>query len=267
MSTQQTSQSLEVLHQAASGKPRTPLLFVHGAYAGAWIWQEHYLSFFAERGWPAYALSLPGHGASRGREYLDSLSIDDYVKALRETAASLPARPVLVGHSMGGMVVQKLLEHEDAPGVVLMAAVPPQGLLSAAVGMMFSKPHLMFELNSFMGGSSPQRDTLCEALFHGPVSAQRMHDIFIRCQPESTRALWDMSMFSLPNPARMRRPPMLVLGAAEDQLIPVSDVENTGKAYGVTPQIFPDMGHGMMLEDNWQGPAQFIADWLQTQGL
>jgi non-heme chloroperoxidase len=242
-------------------------LFVHGAYAGAWLWQDHYLPYFAERGWAAHALSLSGHGGSRGREYLDALSIENYVDDVREIASTLPVRPVLIGHSMGGMVVQKFLEHEDVPAVVLMAAVPPRGLMSASLGMLTQRPKLIFELNSLMGGGTPHLEILQDALFHRPVTPQRIQEVFARCQPESMRALWDMTLFDLPNPARMRRPPMLVLGAEHDRLIPASEVQHTAKAYGLEAEIFADMGHGMMLEDNWRGPAERIVQWLEVQGF
>lgn len=254
---------IEVLSVLPKGPARkTPLLFVHGAYAGAWLWQEHYLPFFAERGWPVHALSLSGHGGSRGRHYLDALSIENYVDDVREVASTLPVRPVLIGHSMGGMVVQKFLEYEDLPGAVLMAAVPPRGLMSASLGLLMQRPKLIFELNSVMSGGAPHLDTLRDALFHGPVSQKRLMEIAARCQPESMRALWDMTLFDLPNAARMRRPPMLVLGAQYDRLIPVSEVEHTAHMYGLQAEIFADMGHGMMLEDNWRGPAERIAQWL-----
>ena len=121
---------LEVLCQTPTGKAReTPLLFIHGAYTGAWCWNEAFMPWFAEQGYICYALSLSGHGQSRGRAYLDSFSISDYVDDVTEVVSKLSAPPVLIGHSMGGMVVQKFLERQSAPGVVLMSSVPPQGLL------------------------------------------------------------------------------------------------------------------------------------------
>lgn len=259
---------LELLSYLPAGTPQgAPLLFVHGAYTGAWCWEEHFLPWFAAQGRAAYALSLSGHGGSPGREYLDALSVEDYVADVRGIIARLPARPVLVGHSMGGMVLQKYLEHEDAPGVVLMSAVPPNGLASATYSMMMQRPGLLLDLNRLMGGGVPHLESLRDALFYQPVSNERLHYYFMRCQPESMRAIWDMSLFNLPRPARMHRPPMLVLGAAHDNLIPESLVRQTAATYDVPAQIFPDMGHGMMLESNWEQATRYILDWLQANAL
>ena len=108
-----------------------PLLFIHGAFTAAWCWAEHFLDFFAEEGFNCYAVSLSGHGGSRAKGSLDSLSIADYVADVARVAGELPVPPVLIGHSMGGFVAQKYLEDHAAAGAVLMCSVPPQGLMSA----------------------------------------------------------------------------------------------------------------------------------------
>ncbi len=259
---------LEVLSRLPQGKARpTPLLFVHGAYTGAWCWAEHYLPWFAAQGYAAHAVSLSGHGGSRGREHLDSLSIADYVDDVAEVAAALPAPPVLIGHSMGGFVIQKYLEAHDAPGAVMLCAVPPQGLMSSAFGLMFSKPGLLRELNRLMTGARVALESLREALFAQPVSADDLQRYYRMAQPESHRAIWDMALFGLPSPGRLRRVPLLVLGAGVDHLVPPALVEMTARTYGVDAEIFPGMGHGIMLERDWQVPARRILNWLEEHSL
>lgn len=262
------SEDYQVLTRLPAGAAHaTPLLFIHGAYTAAWCWEEHFLSFFAEAGYAAHALSLSGHGASPGRKHLDSFSIADYVRDVATTVAALPAPPVLVGHSMGGFVVQKYLEDHEAPGAVLMCAVPPQGLMSAAMGMMFSKPGMMGDLNSLMSGGKASLETLREALFAQPVSLDDLKRFYKGSQSESHRAIWDMSLFGMPRASRVQRTPLLVQGAEFDHLIPASLVEMTARTYGVEANIFPGMGHGLMLERDWKKPAQQILDWVQEMEL
>ena len=259
---------LEVLCDAPAGQAKDhPLLFVHGAYVSAWCWQEHFLPWFAARGWASYAVSLSGHGGSRRRDHLDSYSIDDYVRDVAEVASKLPAPPILVGHSMGGMVVQKYLEQHDAPAAVLMASVPPQGLMGSAVGLMFRKPGLLADLNNIMSGSDVDIESLREALFHQPVAASTLRRYYRLSQPESHRALWDMTLFNLPQTSRMHLPPMLVLGANHDHLIPPDQVHMTAGTYGLEAKIFDGLGHGMMLEQGWEPVAEHIADWLTAHEL
>lgn len=254
---------LEILiHLPQRKTSQTPLLFVHGAFTSAWCWEERYLPFFAAAGFEAQAVSLSGHGNSRGREHLDSLSIHDFVKDVREAAAAMSAPPVLIGHSMGGFVVQKYLELHPAPAAVLMCSVPPQGLMSAAMDLMWSRPNLLAELNRVMAGSRDGMNSLRDAMFAQPIAVDDMKRVYRHAQPESHRALWDMALLNLPRASRVTRTPLLVIGAALDQLIPPSSVEMTARTYGVEAEIFPGMGHGLMLEQDWQKPADRILNWL-----
>ncbi len=262
--TQGRFHDLEVIARTPAGPAcDMPLLFVHGAFAGAWCWDEHFLPFFAAAGYASYALSLTGHGRSRGRERLDHLSIADYVADVAGVAGRLPRPPVLIGHSMGGFVVQKYLEKHPAAGAVLMCSVPPQGLMSAAFGMLFSRPSLFRDLNAMMAGGRVALETLREALFAQPVDVGDLERFLRASQPESHRAIWDMMMFDLPHPSRIHGVPMLVLGAEHDHLMPPSTAKMTARRYGVKAEIFPGMGHGLMLERDWRRVAERILDWLK----
>lgn len=259
---------LEVFHTPPQGQPRPhPLLFVHGAYAGAWLWQRHYMPWFAGLGWDCHAFSFSGHGASPGQDRLNSFSIADYVADLAGVIRAMPVAPIVIAHSMGGLVLQKYLESADLPGAVLLCSVPPQGLLGATLSLIFSRPNVLFDLNRIIGGGEPQLDSVREALFHQPVSRALLNECFMHMQPESMRAVWDMSGFDLPRPARMRRPPMLILGAAEDALIPPSQVEQTGRALGLPVEFIANAGHALMLEPHWQPGAERIAAWLTAEGF
>ncbi len=258
---------LELISRLPAGKARTPVLFVHGAYTGAWCWAEHFLDWFAAAGHPAHAVSLSGHGGSRGRRVLDSFSIDDYVRDVAEVADTFTTAPVLVGHSMGGFVVQKFLERRDAPAAVLMCSVPPQGLMGSAVNLMFNKPSLMGELNRLLAGAGASARALREALFAQPVDEDDLQRYYRLSQSESQRAIWDMSLFNLPDTRRVKRTPLLVLGAQHDHLIPSSLVDMTAHAYDVEPRILAGMGHGLMLERDWQDGAALIDTWLKENGL
>ena len=261
---------LEVLtHVPAtrSRKHKTPLLFIHGAYTAAWCWEEHFLPYFAGQGYTSHALSLSGHGGSRGRKRLDSFGINDYIKDVAEVVAALPAPPVLIGHSMGGFVVQKYLEEQQAPAAVMMCSAPPQGLMSAAFGMIFQKPGLMSDLNSVMSGGRVSVETIREALFAQPIAAEDLLRFLRLSQSESHRAIWDMTLFNLPHPSRVKNTPLLVLGGELDQLIPPSLVEMTARTYSVAAEIFPGMGHGLMLERDWQIVAKRIQSWFTERGI
>lgn len=241
---------------------RPPVLFVHGAFAGGWMWTETFMPFLAKAGYPCYALSLRGHGGSNGGDQIDWHSINDFVADVNTVVNWLGTPPVLVGHSMGGFVVQKYLEHHQVPGAALVCSVPPQGLIAAQFHLMFQKPQLFMDINSIMSGNYPDTEILKEALFAGEIDPTMLAAWLDRMQPESHRALWDMSMFNLPNLHAMHRPPMLILGAELDVLVPAFLVQATAHTYGLPVHIFRNMGHAVTHEKEWPLVAAMLRDWL-----
>ena len=243
-----------------TGKPA--LLFVHGAFAGGWMWTETFMPFLAEAGYPCYALSLRGHGGSTGGEQINWHSIGDYVDNVKTVVDWLDEPPVLIGHSMGGFIVQKYLEHRPATAVALVCSVPPQGLIASQFHLLFSKPQLFLEINRIMSGEYTDTATLREALFAGEVDEAMLNAWLSRMQSESHRAILDMTMFNLPNLFAMHRPPMLILGAEDDVLVPAFLVQTTAHTYGQRAHIFRDMGHAVSHEKEWPLVAATLRDWL-----
>jgi pimeloyl-ACP methyl ester carboxylesterase len=261
-------EQLEIIDAGPPDEASGPsVLFVHGAFAGAWCWTEHFLPYFARRGLRACAVSLRGHGNSPGRDRLDAHSIGDYVDDLRQAIETVGGDPILVGHSMGGFVVQKYLEQAAAPAVVLMAPVPPQGLLPASLLLAFTNPTLFADINAMMHRGHPDYETIRRTLFAGPVALDALKKCSRLLQPESQRAIWDMSLFDLPQVWRVRRPPMLVLGAERDMLVPQAQVELAARFYGTEAEVFPGTGHMMMLESGWQKMADRIIEWITASQL
>lgn len=259
---------LERVSQAPAPDSRpTPLLFVHGAWHGAWCW-KNFLDYFAARGYNAYALSLRGHGKSAGRSRLRWARIADYVADVAQVAGTLPAPPVVIGHSMGGLVAQKYLETHRAPAGVLLSAVPPSGVLRTALRILrhhpleFFRANLTLSLSPLVGTPALAR----EAFFSAALPDAQLQNYFSQLQDEAYLGFLDMLLFNLPRPTRVPTP-LLVLGAANDTIFTPQQIQATARAYATEAIIFPDMAHDMMLEPGWQAVAERIGAWLREQNI
>jgi pimeloyl-ACP methyl ester carboxylesterase len=255
---------LEVITRQPVTTPRhTPLLFIHGAWHGAWCWTEHFLDYFAARGYTSHALSLRGHGTSPGRDRLRWTSLSDYVADVAQVASQMPVPPVVIGHSMGGAIVQKYLEVHKAPAAVLLASAPPAGIMASCLRIARRQPgpviKVFLRLSMYPMVSTPELAR--EACFSSAISDDELTRFFNRLQDESFRAFLDMIMVNLPKPERIKAP-VLVLGGASDTIFTTSEIEATAKAYHTRAVIFPEMAHDMMLETGWQSVADRIIDWL-----
>jgi pimeloyl-ACP methyl ester carboxylesterase len=246
----------------------TPLLFVHGAFHAAWCWDVHFLEYFARHGFAAHAVSLRGHGNSEGRDNLRWTRIAAYVEDVAETARQLPHPPILIGHSMGGLVVQKVLESFPCPAAVLLASVPPAGVLATTLRlarrhpMAFAKANVTLSLLPLVATPRLAR----EAFFSKDLPEELLRTYSSRLQDESYLAFLDMLLFNLPKPESVKTP-LLVLGADRDTFFNPTEIEATARAYNTRSEIIPDMAHDMMLESRWQVVAERILLWLKEREL
>lgn len=259
---------LEVIDKGSAGPSHpAPLLFVHGAWHAAWCWDEHFLDFFAGRGYRAAALSLRGHGNSASPKRLRDCSFADYARDVAAAAAALPTPPVLVGHSMGGVIVQKYLEANAAPAAVLMASMPPGGYLGSGLRWLRRHPWQFAKLTA-TGRSLPYVSTpqlARERFFCAATPEPLVRRHAARLQEESARSGLD-GLVRLPRPDRVSAP-VLVLGACEDGAVTRQEVRATARAYRTEPEFFAGMGHDMMLEPGWRAVAERIDGWLSDRGL
>jgi pimeloyl-ACP methyl ester carboxylesterase len=260
---------LEVISHRPEGNARpTPLLLVHGAWHGAWCW-EKFQPYFAEHGYESHALSLRGHGNSEGRDNLRWHSpARDYVADIAQIIQELPVPPVLIGHSLGGYVVQRYLENHTAPAGVLLAPIPVSGIYQFAGRLFIKSPWHFLKGYLFLDPWHPMSTpALAQASFFSPdMPSEEVHRHFARLGHESIRMAFDVLFLALPHPKKVTTP-LLVLAAENDRAFSVAEEQATARAYNTQAEIFPDMAHDMMLERGWQKVAQRILEWLQERNL
>ena len=255
---------------SGSGEDRrsTPLLFIHGMFHGAWCWDVHFLDYFARHGFAAYAVNLRGHGNSEGGDKLRWTRIADFVDDVDAAVRRLPTPPVLIGHSLGGFVVQKYLEDHGAPAAVLLSSPPPSGMLAPALRIMRRRPLIFAKINLTlnMAPMIASPGLAREAFFSADIPEEELRTYWKLMQNESYMALLDMVGLDLPKPEKVRTP-MLVMGAERDNMLKPAEIEATARAYGTRAVIVPDVAHNSMLETRWEGVASRMLEWLRTRGL
>ncbi len=256
---------LDLVPARPGGAERPPLLFVHGAWHGAWCWADHFLPHVAARGFDAYALDLRGHGRAPLEGPLNRVTLRDYVADVAEAVARIGRPPVLIGHSMGALLVQR---HLAAGGrgvaAVLLTPVPLCGVRRLTLRFArrhprpFLRANLLLRLREVVATPALAR----EALLRDSCSDAEARALCERLQDESYLAYLGM-MAPRIDPRRVTVP-VLVVAAGADRLFSVDEVEATARAYGVTAERIPGAAHDLMLDPAWPSVADRIVAWIEA---
>ncbi len=233
-----------------------PILLVHGAYHGAWCFAE-WLECFAAEGLAATAIDLRGHGALAGAGLSPQACIADYAEDVVRPAQALPAPPILLGHSLGGLVALAAAERMPVAGLVLVAPSPPGNLPGAQpvtvvpADRLRSPPALAEVVERFLGGDAT-------------VDARRYA---ARLCPESPAALNERyTLAVMVNPDAIRCP-VLVLEAGRDDPVrhPAGQDAGIASMFGGVHVLVPDAPHCMMTGVTARRTARLIIDWIQAR--
>lgn len=223
------------------------LLFVHGAWHGAWCWEKYFVPYFEKQGYACHTFNLPMHDTPGPKSNINSLSLGDYVQALKQEVHKLDSQPIIIGHSMGGLITQKYLEKDSCKMAILLASVPPTGVLKTTFRFLkksYAYPSLLlFNLYGLVNSKEKSK----HAFFSDNLPDDELQEYTKNMCAESYRVFLNMLV---PN-IRLnyhQQIPMLVLGAEKDTIFSVEENKSTAKKYKADLEIIPNIAHDMMLD-------------------
>jgi pimeloyl-ACP methyl ester carboxylesterase len=251
------------------------VVLIHGMWCGPWAW-DRYAGFLEQRGWRCLRPALRYHDvepAAAPDPRLGQVSLLDYAADLETLVRALNEPPVLVGHSMGGLLALMLAARGLARAAVLLTPAWPRGIngLTPAV------------IRSFLGvilrprfWRNPVRLGLRGATYAmlGSLPPEERRGIYERLVHESGRAIAEIGLWFL-DPRRASRVdasavscPVLLVAAAEDRLTPASAVRRTAALLGTgaTLRELPGFQHWVVGAPGWEKVAGLVADWLVERG-
>lgn len=248
---------------------KPPILMIHGAFCGGWCF-EGFRQPFDDAGWMVAAPDLPGHAAADASPAVTGLSLSDYTAAVVRAVDACPAPPVLLGHSLGGLVVQLVAAKRPVAGLVLLAPSPAWGqpMTSAfdlSAGFAMAAMRGPYWMQAIEPDYAIVRSTTLNRL--GEDAA---HAAFRRMKAESGRALYEiLSWWADPTlAASVTAPvtpiPALVISGSADQVHPPATVAHTAARLGVKPLVVPGLGHWTMGEPQSGAVIAACLDWLST---
>ena len=247
------------------------IVMIHGMWGSGWYW-ENFKGFFESKGYRCVIPTLRFHDMDPNAvpdPRLGTTSLLDYAEDLEKLIRELQVRPILMGHSMGGLLAQILGSRGLAKALVLLTPASPRGIVAL-------KPSV---IKSFWSGLTtwgfwrkPLRQTFDEAAYSMlnlmPFESQKsIYDQFVF---ESGRAASEIGfwIFDSKKAARVDESkvtcPVLIIAGEKDRIVPVSITRKIAEKYKSvsTYKEFPDHSHWVVGEPGWQEIAEYIKEWL-----
>ncbi len=246
---------------------RGTIFMIHGMYCRSWVW-ERYVPFFEERGWRCVTTTLRHHDVEPGDPpppELATTSLLDYADDLEEEIRSIGEKPVVLVHSMGGLLAQILARRGLARAAVLLTPAAPAGVLGLTPSVVKCFLGVLTTWAFWRKSFRPSFEGAVYAFLEGFPEAERK-PIWERLVHESGRAIFEIGLWPLDrrhaagvDPSAVKCP-LLVVAGGKDRATPASVVRKVAKRYGdaATYREFPDQAHWVLSQPGWEEVAGFV---------
>lgn len=246
-------------------------VLIHGIWATPDVWRN-WRTFLEDRGWQTATPALRHHDAapSSPPAALGTTSLLDYAADLAELLANLAEKPVVIGHSMGGLLALMLCARGLARAGVLLTPAPPAEVLALRPSNLWAFARIEMKWGWWR---KPHRATLAEALSHtfnttDPHEGAERHAAFVH---DSGRALFEMGLPWLDAAKataidpRVVTVPLLFVAAEKDRLTPPGVVRRVSQRFNHVADYaeYPGQGHWVLGQPGWERIAKDAAEWLE----
>ena len=263
--------------------PKNPVVFVHGLWLHAESW-KNWIEFFREHGYEAIAASWPGDAETteatrRKADALAGYGVTEIADHIAAQIKILKQKPILIGHSFGGLLVQNLLGRDLAAAAVAIDPAPIKGVPELPLSALKSSLPVLgnpFNFNRSISLTEPQ----FRFGFTNAVPEPEARELYAKyAMPAPGRPLFQAATATFnPNSAtkvnleNSRRGPLLLISGAEDHTVPPVLVRSTLKAYRKSSAVtefkeFAGRGHSLTIDSGWRELADYILGWLNAKGF
>jgi non-heme chloroperoxidase len=259
------------------------ILFIHGLWLHSNTWQP-WMDFFSEVGYETLNPGWPGDGSTvqESRQQTEAIAnhgITEIADSYAKVIEALPSRPILIGHSFGGLLAQILLGRGIASAAIAIDPAPMKGVWQlpfSALKAAFPVLDNPFHLNKSVSLTYKQ----FRYAFANVVPEEEAKELYEQCTvPSPARPLFQAAFATLNPDAENKvmtnnatRGPLLITSGDKDHTVPPVLCEATFKKYKKSPaatelKSFENRGHSLTIDHGWKEIAEYCLQWLNKYGL
>ena len=250
-------------HQPERRSRKPPLLLVHGALTGSWMWSS-FAAFFAERGWEAHAMNLRGHYTSDLAD-LSTVTMRDYADDIGVAIRQLGRPPVVIGWGIGALAAMLYAERAPVLGLVLLAPSPPAAALPRRPsGHELKDVPPVYDARWW--GWITDWDRLHETMPDmGDDALEKMQEMLDGARESGSARRERMRGVNV-DTDRIDVP-ALVIAAGRDDVIHPTEARRTADLLGAAYEYIPSASHfGLVMgEETWPQVAAAVLGWLEER--
>jgi len=262
---------------------KTPIVFVHGLWLHAESWKP-WIDFFRQNGYEAVAANWPGdadtaEATRRNANAVAGYGVTEIADHIAKQLKAFNKKPVLIGHSFGGLLVQNLLGRNLAVAGIAIDPAPIKGVSELPLSTLKSGFPVLgnpFNYGKAVSLTEPQ----FRFGFTNAVSEQESRELYARYAiPGPGRLLFQAATATFnPNSAtkvnvmNATRGPLLLISGGEDHTVPPvlvkSALKNYRKSSAATElKEYPGRGHSLTIDSGWRELAEYCLDWIKRKGF
>jgi pimeloyl-ACP methyl ester carboxylesterase len=255
---------LKTAHAPQEPLDKPTVVMIHGAFCGGWAF-DRFRQPFEAAGMQCLAPDLRGHAAGAGKGGTAGVSMAEYAADVAALVRAQVQPPILIGHSLGGLVAQMAASLAPVRGLILLAPSPPWGIAGGSLEEAASAVSL-YTLGAFWLQAIDPDYASANLYSLNRMAPPAREAIFARMTPESGRALWETLNWWLdPFMTTQVGPisaPTLALSGGRDLVHPTFTVKQTAERLGAQTREFAEMSHWLLAEPGWEAVAEACLTWL-----
>jgi non-heme chloroperoxidase len=240
---------------------KKPTIFmIHGMWGTGGFW-KNYKSFFEKKGYTCVTPTLPHHSPESDKQSVGNMSLLDYTNFLEKEISKLKEKPIIFGHSMGGLLAQKLAEKGLAEKIILITPASPKGIVALKWSVIKSFSEVLTTWNFWKKPHKLSFKKAVYSMLHGIPDVKQQEKIYQSFVFESGKAAAEIAFWKKAAQVDETKVtcPVYVIAAEKDRITPATVVRKVAKKYkNNVYKEFKNHSHYIVMEKDWIDIARYI---------